>query len=158
MDQIKKRNSTHIFFNQQFLEMHQEAKLQPLWGPGDDLGLSTRWVQLKAFLHWEGGGDRDGSGWKKMSWGAVVEGGPTTHDAATLSAPLKVPYLLICISKQAADNFKVSTPMRPDAGMDLCLSMCAGMCVCVWVCVCIYLPACLLCFISWEYRCEDSNI
>lgn len=59
----------------------------------------------------------------------VLEGGPTTHDAATLSAPLKVPYLLICISKHAADNFKVSTAMRPDAGMDLCLSICAGMCV-----------------------------
>ncbi|TNN76350.1 hypothetical protein EYF80_013429 [Liparis tanakae] len=60
-----------------------------------------------------------------MSWGAVSEGGPTTHEAATLSAPLKVPYLLICISKQAADIFKVSTPMRPETGMDLCLSMCA---------------------------------
>ena len=83
-----------------------------------------------------------------MSWVAVLEVVPTTHDAATLSAPLKVPHLLICISKQAADNFKVSTPMRPDAGMDLCLSMCVGMCVCVWiylpvsvcvcVCVCVY--------------------
>lgn len=89
-----------------------------------------------------GGGGRDGSGWKKMSWGAVVEGGPTTHDAATLSAPLKVPYLLICISKQAADNFKVSTPMRPDAGMDLCLSMCAGMCVCECVSAFIYQRVC----------------
>lgn len=64
-----------------------------------------------------------------MSWGAVLEGGPTTHEAATLSAPLKVPYLLICISKQAADIFKVSTPMRPETGMDLCLSMCAGKCI-----------------------------
>lgn len=39
------------------------------------------------------------------------------------------PYLLICISKQAANNFKVLTPMRPDRGMDFCLSMCAGVCV-----------------------------
>ena len=69
------------------------------------------------------------------------EGGPTTHEAATLSAPLKLAYLLICISKQAADDFKVSTAMRRDAGMELCLSMCAGMrgCVCVCVCGCIYL-------------------
>lgn len=52
---------------------------------------------------------------------------------ATLSAPLKVAYLLICISKQASDNFKVSTPIRPDTGMDLCLT----------VCVCIHLPMCV---------------
>lgn len=84
-----------------------------------------------------------GSGWKKMSQVAVLEGVPTTHDAATLSDPLKVPHLLICISKQAADNFKVSTPMRPDTGMDLCLSMCVGMCVCV--CVWIYLSNLFIC-------------
>lgn len=51
---------------------------------------------------------------------AVTEGGSTTHDAATLSAPLKLPGLLICISKHAAANFKVLMPMRPDWGMDLC--------------------------------------
>ena len=92
----------------------------------------------------------------------MLEGAPTTHDAATLSAPLKVPHLLICISKQAADNFKVSTPMRPDAGMDLCLSMCVGMCVsgfiylcvcvyvcvCVCVCVCVYVQVCIRFFFN----------
>ncbi len=69
------------------------------------------------------------------SWAAMLEAGPATHDAATLSALLKVPYLIICISKQATDNFKVLTPMRPEAGIDLCLSMCAGMYVQVCVCV-----------------------
>lgn len=55
----------------------------------------------------------------------MTEGGCTTHDAASLSAPLKLPDLLICISKHAAANFKEFKPMRPDWGMDLC--------VCRWV-------------------------
>lgn len=72
-----------------------------------------------------------------MSWGAVTEGGSTTHAAATLSAPLKLPEPLICISKHAADNFKVLILMRPDWGRDLCLSVCAG--VCGQVCIGLYL-------------------
>lgn len=51
---------------------------------------------------------------------AVTGGGCTTHGAATLSAPLKLADLLICIGKHAAANFKVLLPVRPDWGMGLC--------------------------------------
>lgn len=118
-----------------------------IWGPlpSASRGLTFHQVSPAESIPSLGGRGREGNGWQKMSlWvlGAVLEGRSTTHEAATLSAPLKVPYLLICISKQAADNFKVSTPMRPDTGMELCLSMCAGMCVC------IYQPVCVLGLIS----------
>lgn len=88
------------------------------------------------------------SGWRKMSWGAVLGGGATTHGAATLSAPLKAACLIICIGKQAAGDFKVSMPMGREAGVELCLSMCAGVCaeVCEWG------------FISWECHCQNSRI
>lgn len=60
----------------------------------------------------------------------VKEAGPPPRKPATLSAPLKTASVLICISKQAADNFKVSTLTRPDWGMDLhvcCLPACMSL-------------------------------
>lgn len=72
---------------------------------------------------------------RKMSWGVVTEGGSTTHDVAMLSAPLKLPGLLICISKHTATSFKVLIPMRPDWGRDLCLSVGAG--GCGRACICL---------------------
>lgn len=70
---------------------------------------------------------RDGRRWV----GVASFRGPTTHEAATLAALLKVAYLIICISKQGANNFKVSTPMRPDAGMGMCATVCVQVCVCL---------------------------
>lgn len=79
-----------------------------------------------------GGKNGEQNKWEK-SWIAVLK--PPPRELATLSAPPKAAKLLICISKQATDDFKVSTPMRPDSGMDLC------------VCPCVY------CFILKEYLC-----